>query len=164
MFKNPRQRSLVLGTASLVIAIGTVYAADAARGAPADTHHSTHGSHRSFGHHSDCGKGGRGGEGGKGGRPGQPGEPGKPGCLRSGDLLPDKPKGAKLQGVDKIRIVMSVMSGHTTRAEAAKKYEVSENEIDTWKRQFLNGDWFTLFGENNGENGENGEDAFPFCS
>ncbi|GAA1007161.1 MULTISPECIES: helix-turn-helix domain-containing protein [Streptomyces] len=160
MFKNPQRRSLILGTASLVIAIGTVYAADAARGAPADTHRSAHGSPSSH-HPSDCGKGGRGGEGGKGGRPGRPGEPGKPGCLRFGDPLPDKPKGAELQGADRIRVVMSVMSGHTTRAEAAKKYEVPEGEIDTWKRQFLNGDWFALFG---GNKGQNGKGDFPFCS
>lgn len=160
MAGRPWQRPFLLVMASLAFVTGTTYAAQEAQSATTDTHHSTHGTHP-FGPHADCGKGGKGGEGGKGGRPGQPGEPGKPGCLRPGDLLPDKPKGAKLQGADKIRIVMSVMSGHTTRAEAAKKYEIPEDEIDTWKRQFLDGDWFALFGENNGENGE---DAFPFCS
>ncbi|RZB13639.1 helix-turn-helix domain-containing protein [Streptomyces sp. F001] len=158
MPRNLRQRPFILAIASLAIATGTATAcaAQAPQSATEVTSHSASAGDL-LGHHSDCGKGGEGGEGGKGGEPGQPGEPGKPGCFRFSDLLPDQLEGSKLSGSDKMRIVMSVMSGHTTSAEAAEKYEVSEDEIDDWKRQFLDGDWGKLFGEN-------GEGTFPFCS
>ncbi|UUN28275.1 DUF1153 domain-containing protein [Streptomyces sp. FIT100] len=107
--------------------------------------------------------GGTGGDGGRGGAPGRPGEPGKPGhgffggtggrggdggvgtgCLRFSDL-PDKPKD-ELTAADKARIVLVVVYGDTTSAEVAKKYKVPEKEVDTWKRQVLDGDWFALAG------------------
>ncbi|WP_431964292.1 DUF1153 domain-containing protein [Actinacidiphila sp. bgisy160] len=97
------------------------------------------------------GEGGKGGAGGKGGRPGEPGQPGQPGerggagCLRLADL-PDKPA-EKLSAVDKVRIVLTVTSGHATRAEVAEKYKVPEKTFDTWKEQVLGGDWLGLFGE-----------------
>ncbi|MGW0819675.1 hypothetical protein ACWD00_42000 [Streptomyces viridiviolaceus] len=52
--------------------------------------------------------------------------------------------------------MLSVMSGQTTSAEAAGKYGVPEEEVDTWKRQFLDGDWFAWFMQG-------GEGGFPFC-
>ncbi|MFH8801294.1 hypothetical protein ACH4F6_17115 [Streptomyces sp. NPDC017936] len=150
MPRSLRQRPLILAMAALALATGTACAAQAAPHAPTGTSHSAD-TGNPPGRHSDCGKGGKGGE------PGQPGEPGKPGCFRFDDLLPDEPDGSKLRGADKVRIVMSVMSGQTTSARAAEKYEVSVDDIDTWKQQFLDGDWFALFGGN-------GQDAFPFCS
>ncbi|CAM5700263.1 helix-turn-helix domain-containing protein [Streptomyces griseomycini] len=156
------QRPLVLAMASAALAAGTTYAVQAAQSTPAGSSHSTDTRHPP-GHHADCGKGGKGGEGGKGGAPGRPGEPGRPGCFRPGDLLPDKPEGSKPTGADKIRIVMAVMSGHTTSAQAAEKYDIPQDEIDTWKRQFLDGDWLTLLAEHSGEDsGGNGRGTFPF--
>lgn len=40
---------------------------------------------------------------------------------------------------DKFRIVLSVISGEMTVAEAARRGKVSEQSISTWKRQFLEG-------------------------
>ncbi|MFC9916381.1 helix-turn-helix domain-containing protein [Streptomyces sp. NPDC127197] len=148
MSRSLWQRPLILATASLALVTGATYAAQAAQSPTTGTSYSTDASDPP-GRHSDCGKGG------KGGAPGQPGEPGKPGCSRFSDLLPDKLEGSKPSGPDKIRIVMSVISGHTTSAEAAEKYDVSEDEIDDWKRQFLDGDWLKLLDEN-------GEGTFPF--
>ncbi|MFE3326600.1 transposase [Streptomyces sp. NPDC059176] len=91
---------------------------------------------------SDCGKVGAGGKGGEPGQAGEPGQPGTLGCFRLGEL-PDKAKG-DLTVVDKVRIVLAVMSGDTTRAEVAKKYRVSEEVIDAWRKQFLEGDWTAL--------------------
>ena len=38
---------------------------------------------------------------------------------------------------DKVRIVLSVLAGETTVAEAARKAKVSEQSVGNWKRQFL---------------------------
>ena len=38
---------------------------------------------------------------------------------------------------DKIRIVMSVLAGEVTVAEAARQAKVSEQSVGNWKRQFL---------------------------
>lgn len=95
-----------------------------------------------------CARGGEGGQGGRPGEPGQPGRPGEPGgaaCLRLADL-PDKPE-EKLSAVDKVRIVLTVTSGHATRAEVAEKYKVPEKVFDTWKEQVLDGDWLGLSGQ-----------------
>jgi transposase len=38
---------------------------------------------------------------------------------------------------DKVRIVLSVLAGEVTVAEAARKAKVSEQSVGNWKRQFL---------------------------
>ena len=38
---------------------------------------------------------------------------------------------------DKVRIVLSVLAGEMTVAEAARKAKVSEQSVGNWKRQFL---------------------------
>jgi transposase len=40
---------------------------------------------------------------------------------------------------DKIRIVLSVLSGEMTIAEAARRNKVSEQSVSRWKTQFLEG-------------------------
>ena len=40
---------------------------------------------------------------------------------------------------DKFRIVLAVISGELTVAEAARRGKASEQSISTWKRQFLEG-------------------------
>lgn len=40
---------------------------------------------------------------------------------------------------DKIRIVLSVLSGEMTIAEAARRNKVSEQSVSRWKAQFLEG-------------------------
>ena len=40
---------------------------------------------------------------------------------------------------DKFRLVLSVISGEMTVAEAARRGRASEQSISTWKRQFLEG-------------------------
>ncbi|MGH3341658.1 MAG: transposase [Carbonactinosporaceae bacterium] len=40
---------------------------------------------------------------------------------------------------DKIRIVLSVLSGELTTAEAARRHKVSEQSVGRWKAQFLEG-------------------------
>ena len=40
---------------------------------------------------------------------------------------------------DKFRIVVSVVSGELSVAEAARRSKVSEQSISNWKRQFLEG-------------------------
>jgi transposase len=40
---------------------------------------------------------------------------------------------------DKFRLVVSVVSGEMTVAEAARRSKVSEQSIGNWKRQFLEG-------------------------
>jgi transposase len=40
---------------------------------------------------------------------------------------------------DKVRIVLSVLSGEMTIAEAARRNKVSEQSIGRWKAQFLEG-------------------------
>lgn len=37
----------------------------------------------------------------------------------------------------KTRIVLSILAGEITVAEAARQYKVSEQSVGTWKRQFL---------------------------
>ncbi len=39
----------------------------------------------------------------------------------------------------KLKIVLSVISGETTQAEAARRHGVSETSIGKWKDQFLQG-------------------------
>ncbi|MFE0629418.1 hypothetical protein ACFW3D_20965 [Streptomyces sp. NPDC058864] len=95
-----------------------------------------------------CGRGGEGGQGSRPGEPGQPGQPGQPGgagCLRLADL-PVKPA-EDLSVVDKVRIVLTVTSGHATRTEVAEKYQVPEKVFDMWKEQVLGGDWLGLSGK-----------------
>lgn len=38
---------------------------------------------------------------------------------------------------DKVRVVLSVLAGEVTVAEAARKAKVSEQSVGNWKRQFL---------------------------
>lgn len=38
---------------------------------------------------------------------------------------------------DKVRIVLSVLAGEVTVAEAARQAKVSEQSVGNWKRQFL---------------------------
>jgi transposase len=38
---------------------------------------------------------------------------------------------------DKLRIVLSVLGGETTAAEAARRHQVSETTIGNWKQQVL---------------------------
>ncbi len=40
---------------------------------------------------------------------------------------------------DKYRLVLAVISGELTMAEAARRGKASEQSISTWKRQFLQG-------------------------
>ena len=42
-----------------------------------------------------------------------------------------------LPAEDKARIVLSILAGETTVAEAARRARVSEQSVGTWKRQFL---------------------------
>jgi transposase len=39
--------------------------------------------------------------------------------------------------VEKVRIVLSILGGEVTVAEAARRAKVSEQSVGTWKRQFL---------------------------
>ncbi|MEU9144214.1 hypothetical protein [Streptomyces sp. NPDC048349] len=152
MFTISWQRPLVLAAVSFALVTGSACAAQAS------AHHAPTG----FGSASvseqpahclgggEGGKGGKGGEGGKGGRPGEPGEPGKPGrvgCLLGFDDLPDKPK-SELTVVDKVRIVLILLADDSdeTKEKIAKKYDISQEQLDTWKRQYVDGDWFALMG------------------
>ncbi|MER6569717.1 hypothetical protein ABT288_26865 [Streptomyces sp. NPDC001093] len=138
MFINPSRRPILLAAASVALVTVTACGAQAAtHTAPAPTGYTAL-AHRS-GH---CGEGGEGGKGGAPGQPGQPGEPGKPGCFSLHDL-PDKPK-SELSLADRARIALTVLTGRATKAEVAKKYKISEKEVDTWERQVLNGDWLGL--------------------
>ncbi|MGW0409788.1 DUF1153 domain-containing protein [Streptomyces collinus] len=137
------RRPLLMAVASLTLVSGTACAAQAA------THTSTantSGYSALAGRSAHCGKGGEGGAGGKGGAPGRPGQPGQPGqpggCLSFKDL-PDKAE-PDLTVMDKVRIVLTVTSGHATKADVAKKYRIPEKEVDTWQRQFQDGDWLGL--------------------
>ncbi len=38
---------------------------------------------------------------------------------------------------EKVRIVLSILAGELTVAEAARRAKVSEQSVGTWKRQFL---------------------------
>ena len=40
---------------------------------------------------------------------------------------------------DKLRLVLAVISGEMTTAEAARRGKASEQSVSTWKRQFLEG-------------------------
>lgn len=40
---------------------------------------------------------------------------------------------------DKLRIVLSVLAGEMTIAEAARRNTVSENSVSRWKQQFIEG-------------------------
>jgi transposase len=44
-----------------------------------------------------------------------------------------------IPAADKVRIVLSVLAGEMTCAEAARRNKVSETTIGNWKRQFLDG-------------------------
>lgn len=157
MFTSTWQRPIVLVVASLALVTGTACAAQASEPqAPAGgTSSVLSGSLAHCVGFGQGGKGGEGGEGGKGGKPGKPGEPGKPGgvgCFRFEDL-PDKTK-AELTAVDKVQIVMAVLADDSdeTKKKIADKYKISTEEIDTWKRQYTEGDWCALMGT-----------GLPFC-
>ncbi|MER6216040.1 hypothetical protein ABT213_18520 [Streptomyces sp. NPDC001674] len=149
MFTIPFQRPLLLAAASLALVSGTACAAQAAVShTPAATSASAPALKA-----TDCtlggagGAGGEGGKGGQGGQPGQPGEPGKPGgtaCLGFDDL-PDKPK-SELTVVDKARIALTVIADDSKemKDKIAAKYKITHAQIDTWKKQYLEGDWFAL--------------------
>ena len=165
------QRRFVLAPFSLVFAAGIACAAQAPHTAAAGSGHRAEapalaggagsaggrgvggqgGVGGAGGTGGECGNGGDGGKGGdsgRGGGPGQSGEPGKPGthgCTRFEDL-PDKPKD-KLTLADRVRIVMVVLHGPTTSAEAARKYKMPAPELDAWKRQYLAGGWAALMGK-----------------
>ena len=44
---------------------------------------------------------------------------------------------AALPSEEKVRIVLSVLAGEVTVAEAARRAKVSEQSVGNWKRQFL---------------------------
>ncbi|MEV7521839.1 helix-turn-helix domain-containing protein [Streptomyces sp. NPDC091371] len=144
MFTSSWQRPLVLAAASLALVTGTACAAQASQ-SQAPTAVSSSPSHCVLG--GAGGEGGKGGEGGRGGQPGQPGEPGKPGrvgCFRFEDL-PDKSK-SELNAVDKVRIVIVLMADDTdaTKDKISKKYDISREQLDDWKKDYLAGDWCSL--------------------
>nr|WSX53680.1 hypothetical protein OG409_35040 [Streptomyces sp. NBC_00974] len=153
MFTSSWQRPIILAAASLAFVTGTACAAQAAQShTPAKSVSSA--VTGDSGHCKAGGEGGEGGEGGKGGsggRPGQPGEPGKPGhpgCFRFEDL-PDKTK-SELNGVDRVRIVMTLLADDSDemKDKITKKYKISEEQLDTWKKNYVDGDWFALMGIN----------------
>ncbi|MET9701372.1 hypothetical protein ABZY31_31315, partial [Streptomyces sp. NPDC006529] len=147
MFTSSWQRPLVLAAASLAFVTGTACAAQAAQ---------THTPALTLGAGAHCtpggvggagGEGGEGGKGGSGGKPGQPGQPGKPGsvgCLSFKDL-PDKPKD-ELTVVDRVRIVVTLLADDSkdNQEKIAKKYKITTEQLDTWKKNYLDGDWLAL--------------------
>ena len=48
-----------------------------------------------------------------------------------------RPSGFSVE--DKFRLVLAVIAGELTSAEAARRGKASEQSISTWKRQFLEG-------------------------
>ncbi|WP_330328705.1 hypothetical protein OHS33_02410 [Streptomyces sp. NBC_00536] len=150
MFTSSWQRPLILAAASLAFVTGTACAAQASQSqAPAGVASSalagqpTH----CVANGGEGGEGGEGGAGGQGGQPGQPGEPGKPGgvgCFTFKDL-PDKPK-EELTVVDRVRIVMTLLADDSkdNKEKIAKKYKITTEQLDTWKKNYLDGDWFAL--------------------
>ncbi|MFF1556091.1 hypothetical protein [Streptomyces sp. NPDC058279] len=151
MFRSTWQRPLILAAASLTLFTGTACAAQASQPhVPAGISSPVVADHpKPCAGIGKGGEGGEGGKGGKGGQPGQPGQPGKPGrsgCLHFDDL-PDKPK-SQLTAVDKVYIVMVLIADDSdaTKEKIAKKYDVSHDQLDTWKKDYLDGDWFALMG------------------
>ncbi|MCX5192840.1 hypothetical protein OOK31_02845 [Streptomyces sp. NBC_00249] len=152
MFTNTWQRPLILAAVSLAFVTGTACAAQASPShTPAGVSSSVladqSGHCTAGGAGGEGGEGGKGGAGGRGGEPGQPGEPGKPGgvgCFRFDDL-PDKPK-AELTVVDKVHIVMALLADDSdkTKDKLVKKYKISQDQIDTWKKYYLERNWFAL--------------------
>ncbi|MER6385937.1 hypothetical protein [Streptomyces sp. NPDC001250] len=141
MSTNLWQRPFLLAAASAALVTVTACGAQAVtHAAPAATGYSALAQQS-----SQCGEGGEGGKGGAPGQPGEPGQPGKPGCapFQGPQDLPDKPK-SELSQLDKARIALTVLTGRVTQADAAKKYKISEQEISTWERQLLNGDWLAF--------------------
>src|SRR5947209_19848660 len=49
------------------------------------------------------------------------------------------PRPAVIRFEDKFKLVLAVISGEMTVAEAARRSKVSEQSIGNWKRQFLEG-------------------------
>ncbi len=150
MFTTSWQRPLVLAAASVALFAGTACAAQASEvQAPAGLSASALADQPPFcGMGGEGGKGGKGGEGGKGGQPGQPGEPGQPGrsgCRLSFGDLPDKPK-SDLTVADKVRIVALLMveDSDAMKKKIAEKYDIPADRLDTWKQNYLDGDWFAL--------------------
>ncbi|MBA2768642.1 MAG: transposase [Sporichthyaceae bacterium] len=47
------------------------------------------------------------------------------------------PRPPAIPAQDKVRIVLSVLAGELTCAEAARRAKVSETTVGNWKRQFL---------------------------
>jgi transposase len=47
------------------------------------------------------------------------------------------PRSPAIPVEDKVRIVLSVLAGERTMAEAARRARVSEQSVSTWKRQFI---------------------------
>ncbi|MFJ3726685.1 hypothetical protein ACIPYQ_29560 [Streptomyces sp. NPDC090045] len=152
MFTCTWQRPLILAAASLALVTGTACAAQASEfKAPAGTSSSVvaeQPTHCSLGGRG--GEGGKGGAGGSGGRPGEPGEPGKPGgvgCFRFDDL-PDKSK-SDLSMVDKVHIVMILLvdDSDDMKEKIAKKYDMSEEQLDDLKEAYIEGNWFALMSD-----------------
>ncbi len=44
-----------------------------------------------------------------------------------------------IAAADKVRVVLSILAGELTCAEAARRVKVSETTVGNWKRQFLDG-------------------------
>lgn len=65
----------------------------------------------------------------------------RPGCPRGRAATPAPifGGGVRALGSDKIRIVLSVLSGEMTIAEAARQNKVFEQSVSRWKAQFLEG-------------------------
>ncbi|MBW5485113.1 hypothetical protein [Streptomyces bambusae] len=151
MFTNSWQRPLILAVASLAFAAGTAGVSQASESQAMSGINSA----AAGDHPEPCfkigrgGEGGKGGEGGRGGQPGQPGEPGKPGrpgCLRFHDL-PDKKK-SELTVVDRVYIVMMLTADDSDemKEKISEKYDVPKDELDTWKKNYEDGNWIALMG------------------
>lgn len=52
--------------------------------------------------------------------------------------------------VDKVRIVLIVLAADDpdeTTKKIAEKYKITDEQIDTWKKYYVDGDWFALMGD-----------------
>ncbi|MFJ9788780.1 helix-turn-helix domain-containing protein, partial [Streptomyces globosus] len=69
------------------------------------------------------------------------------------DTLPDKPAD-QLNLADKVHIVMALLTDDTDtrKKDIAHQYDIPVQQLDTWKKHYLEGNWTALM------NGTN-----PFC-
>ncbi|MET9468582.1 hypothetical protein ABZY44_28095, partial [Streptomyces sp. NPDC006544] len=59
----------------------------------------------------------------------------------------DKTK-SQLTVIDRIRIAVTLVADDSdeTRDKITKKYKISDEQLDTWKKDYVDGDWFALMG------------------